>query len=79
MTGLPTEEEIELTLALYNADHDDPSDHVLREHWDSWWDHTMPRAIMARYLRIARAAVLHIDLTLRAAATKTVPLSLDKW
>lgn len=55
----PTEREIELTLVLYNADHDNPSEHVLREHWDSWWDSPLPRAQMARYLTKARAAALH--------------------
>lgn len=51
----PTEREIELTLIAYNADHENHNDHVLREHWDSWWDHPFPRGAMARYLRIVRA------------------------
>lgn len=55
----PTENEITLTLVLYNADHENPDEHVLREHWDSWWDEPLPRAQMARYLTKARAAALH--------------------
>lgn len=54
----PTEREIELTLKLYNADHE-PSEHVLREHWDSWWGESLPRAQMARYLDMARVAANH--------------------
>lgn len=54
----PTETEIILTLVLYNADHE-PSEHVLREHWDSWWGEPLPRAQMARYLDMARAAANH--------------------
>jgi hypothetical protein len=52
----PTENEITLTLVLYNADHENPDEHVLREHWDSWWDHPLPRGQMSRYLAMARAA-----------------------
>ncbi len=50
-----TDEEIELSILLWNEDHSKES-HITRTHWDENWQHVLPRSAQARYLRMARIA-----------------------